>query len=263
MAGLLPPAPMPCRGAKHSGAWIDVEQLHRLAAAPAAEQRTAAGEGQARVRCRQPRRGSRPARQPGGAIKPVGMAEEHQHEQKKRRVGQVLDQAVQGQQQQIADQAAKHASRLPFLPHQRTPARNWASPAAAIAQQSLSRCCQQPERAISHACSSKSGRWSGVRTSGPPSDSAHPGRNERSACQPDLTRVIDMGSALGGSTTEAVVSRVITGSGICCRNALAFWARVKLASVRPWSGTEAEQVIGSAISCPGQPLACSWSHRSR
>jgi hypothetical protein len=34
MAGLLPPAPMPCRGAKHSGARIDVEQLHRLAPLP-------------------------------------------------------------------------------------------------------------------------------------------------------------------------------------------------------------------------------------
>jgi hypothetical protein len=42
------------------------------------------------------------------------MAEEHQHEQKQRRIGQILDKAVQRQQQQIADQAAKHVSRLLF-----------------------------------------------------------------------------------------------------------------------------------------------------
>ena len=54
-----------------------------------------------------PRASARRRNQPGR------MAEQHQHEQKERRVGKVLDQAVQRQQEQIADQAAKHASRLP------------------------------------------------------------------------------------------------------------------------------------------------------
>jgi hypothetical protein len=109
MAGLLPPAPMPCRG----GQALRRADRRRAAASTGRRARCRTAYSSGRTAGTRKTRGLRPRASARRGNQTGGMAEEHQHEQKKRRVGQILDQAVQRHEQQIADQAAKHAPRLP------------------------------------------------------------------------------------------------------------------------------------------------------